>query len=162
MPRVIITTHTLQYLTELLRGPNILAITQQNEYFLTFTWNWRQPFPRSTHLTEAVREINNISTFPAQLASDQYQGTYIQDFFVCFRWCGLPQNLDGHWDLHILSLWNPEALCGHKFVIWWAEITPESSSRHEKNFCISLQVLYIPHMYSPTIKNITHTTTKTL
>ena len=59
------------------------------------------------------------------------QWTYVQDLFVCFRWCGLSQNFDGHWDLHVFSLWHPQTLYGHRFVITRASITPESSSERE-------------------------------
>lgn len=39
-----------------------------------------------------------------------FKSSYIQYFFIGFRWCSFPENLNGHRDPHILSFRDPETL----------------------------------------------------
>lgn len=72
--------------------------------------------------------------------------TYIQNLFVGFRWRGLSQNLDGYWDLHILSLWNPQALCEQNVLQLYLD--HEKTTRlHGGCACVST------HATSNTVKN---------
>ncbi len=75
------------------------------------------------------------------------QWTYVQDLFVCFRWCGFSQNLDGHRDLHIFPLWNPQALHGHKTVILHATVTPESSREYMCTYADGSSMIINVDMY---------------
>lgn len=43
-------------------------------------------------------------------SNNKLKESYIQDFFVGFRWCGLSENFDGHWDPHVLSFRDPQTL----------------------------------------------------